>query len=297
MSVGTNANGGYLVPTHLDPTLILTSAGSDNVIRQLARKVTLTEGSVWNGVSTAGITASYDGELTEVSDDTPTFGNPQVTAHKAQAFAQASIEAFQDIAGLSSDLLMLFADARDVLEGAKFATGAGDGSNEPYGIFTALDANTNVEIVSTTAATIGLVDLDALYQAVPLRFRRRSAWLMNPKWSLAIKDLGSAVGASFTTDLTQGTAGTLLGRPLYESDDAPSAATTTVRDSEIILGDFSNYVVVDKPGSMSVEFIPHLFNTSNNRPDGRRGWYCYWRSGGASVNDLAFRVLQDKTSA
>src|SRR5688572_17433204 len=33
MAVGTNTAGGYLVPTHLDPTLILTNNGVSNVIR------------------------------------------------------------------------------------------------------------------------------------------------------------------------------------------------------------------------------------------------------------------------
>ena len=73
--------------------------------------------------------------------------------------------------------------------------------------------------------------------------------------------------------------------------------TTTVRDNEIIYGDWSQYVIVDKPGSSTLDFIPNLFNTSNNLPDGRRGWYMRFRSGADSVNDLAFRLLQDRTSA
>jgi HK97 family phage major capsid protein len=120
---------------------------------------------------------------------------------------------------------------------------------------------------------------------------------MNPKYSLAIKDLGTAVSASFSGDLREGTAGTLLGRPVVESDDAPTTQTTTVRDNEIVFGDFSNYLIVDKPGSMAVEYIPHLFNTSNNLPDGRSGWLMHWRNGADSLVDTAFRLLQDKTSA
>ena len=88
----------------------------------------------------------------------------------------------------------------------------------------------------------------------------------------------------------------LLGRPLVESDDAPSTQTTTANDNMIVFGDFSNYVIVDKPGSAAIEFIPHMFNTANNLPDGRRAWYMHWRNGADSVNDLAFRLLQDKTS-
>ena len=295
MSVGSNTNGGYMVPTHLDPTIILTNDGTSNAIRAISRVVTLTVGNTWNGVTSAGVTASWDGELAEVSDDTPTVGRASIPTYKAQAFLQASIEAFEDINGLASDALMLFADARDRLEGAAHATGSGSG--QPTGIFTALDANTNVEITSTTAATIGKVDLNLVYRSVPVRWRGRSKWLMNPLYALAIHDLGTAVSASYSGDLREGPAGTILNQEVVESDDAPTTQTTTVRDNEIVFGDFSNYVIVDKPGSTAIEYIPHLFNTANNLPDGRRGWYMHFRSGADSVNDLAFRLLQDKTSA
>jgi HK97 family phage major capsid protein len=293
IAVGTNTQGGALVPTFLDPTVMLTNSGTSNAIRRIARVVTLTSGNVWNGVTSAGVTASWDAELAEVSDDSPSFTAVSVPVYKAQAFVQASVEAFEDVAGLQADVLMMFADARDRLEGAAHATGSG--SAQPTGIFTAIGSSQ--QIVSTTAATIGLVDLDTVYYNVPVRFRANSTWVMNPKYALAIKDLGTAVSASFSGDLREGTSGTLLGRPVVESDDAPSTQTTTVKDSEIILGDFSNYLIVDKPGSTAIEFIPHLFNTANNLPDGRRGWLMHFRSGADSVNDAAFRQLVDKTSA
>lgn len=295
MAVGTNTAGGYLVPTHLDPSLIMTNSGSSNVIRSLARVVTLTQGSTWNGVTTAGSTASWDGELVEVSDDTPAVARVSVNVYSARALVQASIEAFEDISGLAGDVAMILADAKDRLEGAAHATGSG--SSQPTGIFTALDANTNVEVSATTANAIGLVDLHNLYRSVPVRWRGRGSWLMNPVFSLGIKALGTAVSASYSTDITQAMAGSLLGRPVVESDDAPSTQTTTAQDAEIVYGDFSNFVVVDKPGGTSIEFIPHMLNTSNNLPDGRRAWFMHWRNGSDSVNDLAFRLLIDKTSA
>lgn len=297
MSVGTSANGGYLLPTHLDPTIILTNAGSSNVIRQISRVVTLAQGhTVWHGITSAGVTASWDGELAEVSDDSPTFGNPSVSTNVAQAFVQGSIAAFEDIAGLQSDVMMMFADARDRLEGVAHATGLG-ASNQPKGIVTALDASTTVEITSTTAATIGEVDLHAMYRGVGVRWRRNGKWLLNPLYSLAIKRLGTAVSSTYSGDLREPVAGRILGQELVESDDMPTTQTTTALDNEIVYGDFSQYVIADKPGGMSVEFIPHLFNTSNNLPDGRRGWYAYWRTGADCVNLSAFRLLQDKTSA
>ncbi|GMU79752.1 MAG: hypothetical protein AMXMBFR46_25420 [Acidimicrobiia bacterium] len=292
--VGTTTSGGFMVPAHLDPAVLLTSAGSTNVLRQIARVEVLAEGNTWKGVSSAGVTASYDAELAEVSDDSPTLAQPSVPVHTGRAFVGASIEMVQDAADLDAQVMRLFVDARDTLEGAKFMLGSGTG--EPRGIFTALDANTNVEITSTTAATIGLVDLQTVYRSVPSRFRPRATWLMNPLYGLAIQGLGVAVSSTFSGDLTQPPALNLLGKPVVYSDDAPATQTTTALDNEIVLGDFSQFLIADRIGT-TIEFIPHLFGTGAGRPIGARGWLMYWRSGAGTLVDEAFRLLQDKTSA
>ena len=296
LGVVTSTQGGALVPTHLDPSLMLTNAGSSNVMRQYARIVTLTEGYIWNGVTTAGVTASWDADLTEVSDDTPAVARVSITVNKPQSFIQASIEAFEDIAGLTSDVLMLFGDARDRLEGAGHMTGTGS-SNQPKGLFTAINASASLQVTSTTAATIGEVDVHALYRAVPVRWRGRASFVANPLYLLAIKRLGTAVASSFSGDLTQPVSDRILGRPSVETDDAPTTQTTTALDQEVVFAPLAEYVIVDKPGSTSIEFVPHLFNTTTNLPDGRRGWYMYWRTGGDIPNVASSRILVDKTSA
>ena len=72
MSIGTDSAGGFLLPTHLDPQILLSNAGAVDPIRQLARVETIAT-DTWNGVSSAGVTASWDAEATEVSDDSPTL--------------------------------------------------------------------------------------------------------------------------------------------------------------------------------------------------------------------------------
>jgi len=295
IAVGTTTQGGYLVPTHLDPSIILTNAGSTNVLRQISRVVTLTREKTWNGVSTAGSTASWDGEYTAVSDDSPTFAQPSIPTYKAQGFVQASFEAIDDIEGLAGEVLMILGDAKDRLEASAFATGAG--STAPKGIFTACDANTNVEFTSATAATLALADLTALKRSVPVRFRGNGTWVMNPVYADAIRALGTAVSASFSGDITGANTASLLGRPVVELEEAPSTQTTTVRDNEIIYGDFRNFIIVDKPGSTAVDYIPNLFDATTGLPDGRRGWFMTWRTGSDVSNITSFALLQDKTSA
>jgi predicted phage gp36 major capsid-like protein len=64
----TDNAGGYAVPALLDPSIILTSDGSVNPMRQVSRIVTGID-DTWRGVSSAGITASWDSEGIEASDD------------------------------------------------------------------------------------------------------------------------------------------------------------------------------------------------------------------------------------
>lgn len=296
IAVGTNTAGGYLVPTHLDPTLILTNAGAKDVVRTMSRVVTLTGGANrWNGVTTAGSTASWDAELTEVSDDTPPIAPVQIPVFAAKSLIQASIESFEDITGLATDVQMLLQDSRVRLEAAAHMTG--NGTTAPCGIFTALDANTNVEISLATGSTFTRTDLAAVANALGDRWTDGSEWLMHPAMLERIAALGTALGASYSVDMTQKPADQLLGYPVRRSFTAPNVFQTTTIDNLLVFGDFSNFVIVDKPGSTSIEFIPHLFNTSNNLPDGRRAWYMHFRNGSDSVNDLAFRLLQDKTTA
>jgi HK97 family phage major capsid protein len=295
IAVGTNTAGGYLVPTHLDPTLILTNAGAKDVVRTMSRVVTLVGGAnKWNGVSTAGSTASWDGELTEVSDDTPPFAPIQIPVFSAKSLIQASIESFEDITGLASDVQMLLQDSRVRLETIAHLTG--NGTTQPCGIFTALDANTNVEMSLTTGHTWTRADLGRVVNALGDRWTDGAEWLMHPIFMEEILELGTALGASYSVDLTQGYVEQLLSHKANRSFSAPSTSQTTTVDNLLVFGEFSNFVIVDKPGSTAIEFIPHLFNTSNNLPDGRRAWYMHFRNGSDSVNDLAFRLLQDKTT-
>ena len=71
----------------------------------------------------------------------------------------------------------------------------------------------------------------------------------------------------------------------------PDTVTSTSNPIGLaVVGDFSNYVIARR-GGMSVELVPTLFDVTNNRPTGQRGWFAYARIGGNSVNDLGFRLL------
>lgn len=284
----TDAAGGYAVPSPLDPTIVSTKAYAMSPLRQISTVKTITN-DVWRGVTSAGATASFDAEAAEVSDDAPTLVQPTITPAKGQVFVPASIEITEDWAGMAGDLAQMFAEAKADLENTAFITGSG--TNAPVGIVTALlAASTTSQVDATTASVFGLVDLFATHEALPVRHRSRATWLANNAIINDIRQFGTAnVYFGYTVDLQSGAPAQLLGRPLYEASAMDSTITT---DAEILVfGDFSRYVIVDRVG-FSVEFIPHLFGTTNARPTGQRGWYGYWRVGADSIDDNAFRYLQ-----
>lgn len=287
----TDANGGFGVPVLIDPTIIVTSGASDVPLLRVARIESITNDE-WKGVSSAGVTWSFDAEATEVSDDSPTLAQPTVKAEKAQGFIAYSIEIGEDYPGFAAEMSRLLDEGyRDLLASA---TAIGTGTNAPTGIFTALDANTNVEVVVTTDGAFGAVDLDKVWAALPERYRRNASWFMNVDVENEIRAFGSGTATSrFTVDQTREGISLLNGKPVLTSDYAPTFTGTTGAANILVVGDFSNYLVAQRVG-MSVQLVPFLFGTTNNRPTGQRGWYAYARVGADSINDLGFRLLQNQ---
>lgn len=284
----TDSAGGYLVPFQLDPTVIITSDGSRNDIRQAARQVVAT-GDVWHGVSSGAVSWSWDGEGTEVSDDSTTFGQPTVPVHKAQGFVPISVEAFEDAQNVTQEVGRLLAFGKDSLEAVAFATG--DGSGKPTGIVTAL-AGTSSEIDAAADDTFAIGDVRGLQGALPARYRANASWLANNLIYNLIRGFDTGGGGGFWANLNDDRPPLLMGKPALEAEAMDGTITTSGANSNFVLifGDFSNYVIADRVG-VRVEFVPTLFHTGNNRPSGQRGWHAWYRVGADSVNDGAFRML------
>jgi HK97 family phage major capsid protein len=287
-SIGTDTSGGFGVPVLIDPTIILTGQQSLNPFRRIATVRTITTDE-WKGVSSAGVSWSFDNEAAEVSDDTPTLAQPTVVTKMARGFIPYSIEVGADYPGFANEMATLLTAGLDDLESTVFATGNGTG--QPFGIITALDANTNVEVVVTTDGLLGAVDIRKVWAALPDRAKANATWVMSSDTANDISAFGAAYGADSTVDLT-GQVDTLRGRPVAISSYFPDFTGTTGAANILVVGDFSKYYIVDRVG-LTVELVPHLFATANNLPSGQRGWFAYKRVGADSIDDLSFRLLQN----
>ena len=293
----TDAAGGFAVPFTLDPTIIMTNASAINPFRNIARVVQTTTDS-WNGVTGGAASASWDAEGVQVSDDSITLAQPSIPVHKMNVFIPFSVEIDGDWASIDSDLRTAMMEGRDELEATAHAKGTGSG--QPTGIEVELDG-TPSEIAPATAETFAAADVYELQRVLPARHRQAGpTWVMNVGTAGAIRQFDTSGGGNFWADLGQGTPSTLLEWPWAEAsavDDSPDIDGTATADNFILyVGDWSRYVIVDRVG-MSIELIPHLFGTANNRPTGQRGLFGWLRTGAESVDDNAFRVLSIPTTA
>jgi HK97 family phage major capsid protein len=283
----TDTAGGYLVPFQLDPTVIVTSSGVRSDIRQVARQVVAT-GNVWHGVSSGNVSWSWDGEGTEVSDDSTTFAQPTIPNYKADGFVPISIEALMDEQNVAQSVGMLLAGGKQDLEGTAFITGSGSG--QPTGIITSLVATGGSVIVdSATTDTFALADVFTLQGSLPARYRANASWLSNNLIYNKIRQFDTARGGGFWTDLNDERPPLLVGRPAVEAEAMDGVITPAAENYSLLYGNFENFVVTDRIG-MAVEFVPMLFG-ANRRPTGQRGWYAYYRTGSDVVNANAFRLL------
>lgn len=288
----TGANGGYLVPFTLDPTVILTNNGATNPFRTIAKQVSITTDD-WNGVTSAGVTAEWIAEATEVADASPTFTQPTITPAKADAYIQASMEVVAD-SGVSGEISMLIADAKDRLEATAFATGSGSG--QPKGIVTALQAVTASRVAGSSgaagAADFVLADVYAVANALPPRHRPNSSWVAEFSTLNRVRRFGegSTANAAFWADLGVATPSQLLGRPVYESSAMDSTIVSGSNDDILILGDFRKYQIVDRMG-LELVYNPLVLG-SNRRPTGEVAWVAFWRVGGDCLDANAFRMLR-----
>lgn len=280
----TLANGGYLLPFVLDPTIILTNSSSANPWRRISN-VKQTTSNTWNGVNSAGVTASWITEGTIANDSTPTVGNIVVTPQKAAAWVFGSYEVLEDT-DFGQQLPGLLADAKDRLEEAAFATGAGTGG-VPQGV---VNGATTV-VTTATTLVIAIGDVYAVQQALPPRFRNApgAAWVANVAIINAFRQLDTAGGASFWTNLGKGQPETLIGAPIYESTTMSS--TKAVGSLEAIFGDFGQFLIVDRVG-VSLIYEPLVKGTGGIIPAGQAGWYMFWRTGSALSTVNAFRVMK-----
>jgi HK97 family phage major capsid protein len=196
-----------------------------------------------------------------------------------------SYEVLEDT-DFGQQLPRLLADAKDRLEEAAFATGNGTTTGPPGVVVGATTVYT-----TATTLVVALADIYGTQAALPPRFRNAPgcSWVANVALINKFRQLDTAGGASFWTNLGKGQPETLLGAPIYESTTMASALTSN--NLLAIMGDFGQYIIVDRVG-VSLIYEPLVKGTGGILPAGQAGWFMFWRVGASLSSVNAFRVMK-----
>jgi HK97 family phage major capsid protein len=296
-----SAQGGYLLPYFLDPTIVLTTDGTTNPYRRLTTPKKITT-NAYQGVNSAGVQAAYLDEA--ASAGTANYqgvGQIQIGVKKAAAWVYGSLEANEDT-NFADQLPTLLGDAKDVLEETNFAVGTGGtalNSGVPLGIAAAL--GTAQRVAAATTGSIAAQDIYNLEAALGPRFRLDPSvgFVSNITNINKIRGASpSGAGSAFWATLGDGTPSRLLNHQIEES---PSLTVTSgaggtgtgssgTANTLSVFGAWSNFLIVDRIG-MSMLFEPMIKDTSSGTPKGQQGWFAFWRSGSGVTTANAFRAL------
>ena len=284
MSIGTSNAGGYLVPTDIEAAVTLSAAGTNNPIYSRARRVQTT-GQTYRVVSSGNAAWSWDGENTEVSDDTTTFANTDIPLYVAQGFvpySYATANSLSNVTTIVADVLM---GGWTDLVGAALTTGSG--SSQPTGIVTAL---TGSAVTSASTDTFAIADVYATFEPLPARHRRNATWMSSIEALNDIRQFGTADSHALLTRLSDSEDGLrILGRPWVENEDMDGSITALANNYYLVIGDFDQFVVAEGLGTIT-RFIPDVVGTTG-RPIGASGVFMMAHFGSDSVLDDAFRLL------
>jgi HK97 family phage major capsid protein len=298
------AQGGFLLPYFLDPTIVITTDGTTNPYRRLASVKQVTT-NAYQGVNSAGVQAAFLDEAAAAGTaNYQGVGQIQIGVKKAAAWVYGSLEANEDT-NFADQLPRLIQDGKDILEENNFAVGTGGtalNSGVPNGVVSALGTAQRVNAAASGA--IAAQDIYNLEAALGPRFRMSGSvgFAANIATINKIRSASpSGAGSSFWATLGDGTPSRLLNHVIEESPSVTSTAGTGTASSgtasaQVVFGAWDNFYIVDRIG-MSMLFESMITGTgaSANIPTGQQGWYAFWRVGSNVSTANAFRWLQYST--
>lgn len=288
----TDSAGGYMVPLVLDPSIMITNAGTTNSVIDVARVVSTVSES-WQGVTSAGVTAEWKVEAAQAADGTPTLASVPIPVHFGSAYVPYSYEVGDDVPNFVGELQKVLLDSAVNLAATAYTTGTGSG--QPKGFVKALDGTAS-EVAPTTAETFAAADIYKLIEALPPRFRRNASWQANLSVLNLIDQFETTNGAKKFPDVF-GSSPRLAGKPVVENSDMDGAWNVAASADNFILavGDFKEFVIASRIGA-TLDFIPHVFG-ADGRPTGERGAHLWFRTGSDVSSVNAFRLLNLATTA
>lgn len=285
LQVGTDSEGGYLVPDEYERTLV-EALEEQNIFRSLAHVIQTSSGDRKIPVVATKGTASWVDEEGAIPESDDAFSQVSIGAYKLGTMIKVSEELINDsVFDLEAYIAREFARRIGNKEEEAFFTG--DGSGKPLGVL-AENGGAEVGVTAASATAITADELIDLFYSLKAPYRKNAVWLLNDSTIKAIRKLkDNNQQYLWQPGLTAGAPDTLLGRPVRTSAFMPALAAGS---KSVLFGDLSYYWVADRQGR-SFRRLGELF-----APTGQVGFLATQRVDGKLILPEAVKVLQQKTA-
>ena len=283
LQVGTDSEGGYLVPDEFERTLV-EALQEENLFRQLATIITTSSGDRKIPVVASKGTASWVDEEGTIPESDDAFGQVSIGAYKLATMIKVSEELLSDsVFNLERYIAKEFGRRIGAKEEEAFFIG--DGTGKPTGIFHST-GGAGVGVTAASASAISIDEIMDLFYSLKSPYRKNAAFVTNDATIKAIRKLKDGNGQYlWQPSVTAGQPDSLLNRPLKTSAYVPVIASAA---KTIAFGDFSYYWVADRQGR-SFQRLNELFAVT-----GQVGFKATQRVDGKLILAEAVKVLQMK---
>ena len=284
LQVGTDTEGGYLVPDEFERTLV-QALEEQNIFRQFAKIITTSTGDRKIPVVATKGTASWVDEEGVIPESDDAFGQVSIGAFKLATMIKVSEELLNDnVFNLESYIATEFARRIGVKEEESFFIG--DGTGKPTGIFN-ITGGAETGVTAASATVITLDEVMDLFYSLKSPYRKNATFMMNDATVKAIRKLKDNSGQYiWQPSVTAGTPDTILNRPIVTSVYVPIIAAGA---KSIAFGDFGYYWVADRQGR-SFKRLNELFAAT-----GQVGFMATERVDGKLILPEAIKILQQKS--
>ena len=282
LTIGTDSEGGYLVPDEFERTLI-EALEEENIMRQLAKVITTSSGDKKIPVVASKGTAAWVDEEGAIPEDDDAFGQVSIGAYKVATMIKVSEELLNDsIFNLESYIAKEFARRIGAKEEEAFLVG--DGSGKPTGIF---DDTHGGEIgVTTSTASLKMDEIFDLFYSLKSPYRKRATFITNDATVKEIRKLKDGQGQYlWQPSVKAGEPDTILNRPVKTSAYAP---TIEPGAKVIAFGDFGYYWIADRQGR-AFQRLSELYAAT-----GQVGFRATQRVDGKLILKEAVKILKMK---
>lgn len=283
LQVGTDSEGGFLVPDEFESTLI-EALEEENIFRQLATIITTSSGDKKIPVVASKGTASWVEEEGAVPESDDAFNQVSIGAYKLATIIKVSEELLNDsVFNLQRYISKEFARRIGTKEEEAFFVGNGTG--KPVGIFN--DTNgADVGVTSASATTIKFDEIIDLYYSLKSPYRKNAVFVTNDTTIKTIRKFKDGNGQYlWQPSLRIGEPDTILNKPVKTSAYVPLIEAT---NKPLAFGDFSHYWIADRQGR-SFQRLNELYAVT-----GQVGFKATQRVDGKLILSEAIKVLQMK---